>query len=243
MNSQQEIASTSIVFSLEHSSPENILDTTHKFTVFSSDTDSHENDIASQLQSSSVFSFEELKKLTHEKKEENKIKFSDRIKIGRDDAINHITQGCYDKMKLSASKGFDTSIIYSFSWVNDPEAKVDNNGNKTVFEGNIRLSDLINKDRINFIEALNKYFNHDGEDKFHCYVKKNNFKGETVWTINVSWGEKPQKEYKPYRKEYDANENPDPFNGIGKVKHFSKLKNDKSKYASKKKFNKNNKIL
>ena len=143
----------------------------------------------------SVFSFEELQKLTHEKNEEKKIKFSDRIKIGRDDAINHITQGSYDKMKLSASKGYDTTIIYFFSWVSDPEAKVDNNGNKTVFEGNVRLSDLINKDRVNFIEDLNKYFNNDGENNFHCYVKKNNFKGETVWTINVSWGKKNENLY------------------------------------------------
>lgn len=225
---------------------------------------SSENNNDSTLQSLHVFSFEELKKLTCEKKEENKIKFSDRIKIGRDDAINHITQGCYDKMKLSASKGFDTTIIYSFSWVSDSEAKVDNNGNKTVFEGNIRLSDLINKDRINFIEALNKYFNNDGENKFHCYVKKNNFKGETVWTINVSWGERMQKEYKPYRKEYKANdandtnntndatdatyateevETPSPFNRAVNVKNFSKFKDNKSKYVSKEKFNKNDKTI
>lgn len=207
---------------------------------------SSENNNDSTLQSLHVFSFEELKKLTCEKKEENKIKFSDRIKIGRDDAINHITQSCYDKMKLSASKGFDTTIIYSFSWVSDSEAKIDNNGNKTVFEGNIRLSDLINKDRENFIEALNKYFNNDGENKFHCYVKKNNFKEETVWTINVSWGERMQKEYKPYRKEYNANdevETPSPFNITGKVKNFNKFKDTKSKYVSKVKFNKNDKTI
>jgi len=200
----------------------------------------------------SVFSFEELQKLTHEIKEEKKIKFSDRIKIGRDDAINHITQGCYDKMKISASKGYDTAIIYSFSWVSDPEAKVDNNGNKTVFEGNVRLSDLINKDRENFIESLNKYFNNDGENNFHCYVKKNNFKGETVWTINVSWGKKNENPYKGKHyavERHESNhmeshsevceevETPSPFNRTGKVKHFSKNKNDKSKYLPKKKFN------
>jgi len=148
--------------------------------------DSHEE----VMSVSNGISFEELDNLTKQKREENKIKFEDRIKIGMDDAIKHITQGCYDKMKLSASNGYDTSTIYSFSWVSNPDAIIDNNGNRTMFEGNIRLSDLINKDRINFIETLDKYFNKDGEKKFHSFIKKNNIKGETLWTINVSWGKK-----------------------------------------------------
>jgi len=201
------------------------------------------------IPTSSVFSFEELKKLTNEKKDEKKIKFEDRIKIGRDDAIKHITQGCYDKMKMSASKGYDTSIIYTFSWVSDPDAKVDNNGNKTVFEGNIRLLDLVNKDRINFIDSLNKYFNNDGEDKFHCYIKKNILKGESVWYINVSWGEKIHNEHKfiaeenqyqssfknktkdakgnksKYRKEPKCNEGSSLFSGVYKGKYVPKKNN------------------
>jgi hypothetical protein len=199
---------------------------------------------------SNGFSFEELQKLTNEKKEEKKTKFFDRIKIGTDDAIKHITQDCYDKMKISASKGYDTTIIYTFSWVSDPDAIVDNNGNKTVFEGNIRLLDLVNKDRINFIEALNKYFNNDGEDKFHCYIKKNIFKGESVWTINVSWGSKSRNLHTKNNEEnihsVEESENQSPFKGTGEIKHYkndhkpkhNKMKGEKgNKYVPKKKDN------
>ncbi len=140
--------------------------------------------------SETSFNFEELISLTVESKENKNKLFNERLMKARSDAILHITENAYQKMKESATKGYSSSTLYSFSWVKDPNAKVDNNGVKTVFDGDIRLLDLITKDAENFFNELNYHFNRDNENKFHCGFNKN---GNT-WNIFVSWNPNPIKE-------------------------------------------------
>jgi hypothetical protein len=153
--------------------------------------------------------FEELKGITEKKREENKILFQDKIKIATEDAIKHITQDSYEKMKSSALKGFDNTNIYTYKWVSENDSEFDSNGNKTLFEGNIRLTDLVNK--YNFINALDKHFNNDGNNNFHCSIfklkdnkdNKDKDNNEVIWIINVSWGHKKDKKYSPKLKSND----------------------------------------
>ena len=134
-------------------------------------------------------SYDELKNITSQVREEKRQKHLERIKIGKDDAINHITQGCFDKMTNAANNGLDKTDIYSFTWVKDPNDLHDENGNKTIFEGRVRLLDLITKSGPDFIDSLNKFFNKDGETKYHCgfYKKKDDNSGIYSWCIFVSW--------------------------------------------------------
>jgi len=134
-------------------------------------------------------SFDELKNTTLQVREEKRQKHLERIKIGKDDAIKHITNGCFDKMKIAASNGLDKTDIYSFTWVKDPDNTHDENGNKTIFEGRVRLLDLITKSNRDFFNSLNIFFNKDGETKYYCGVYKNtdNKTGINSWNIFVSW--------------------------------------------------------
>jgi hypothetical protein len=152
-----------------------------------------------------VIDIDELNKITEKAREEKRKNFLDRIEKGRTDAIKHITEGCIEKMKDSASKGYGKTILYSFQWVKERDDKVDANGNKVIFEGNVRLLDLINKGKNEFLNDLNKFFNKDGNDKYHCFIKKNNKDEETnlcTWTIYVSWSNKPYYEKNKSNKPY-----------------------------------------
>jgi hypothetical protein len=139
--------------------------------------------------------YEELNNIASQAREERKQKHYERIRTGRDDAIKHITEGAYSKMTEAAANGFHKVDIYSFCWVKDPAATCDENGNKTVFEGNVRLLDLITKSKRDFISSLNSHFNKDEVDKYHCgiYKKKNDDSGLYSWNIFVSWA--PRKEH------------------------------------------------
>lgn len=135
--------------------------------------------------------FEELTNITSKVREDKKGKYVEKFKLAREDAIKHITEGCYTKMADSAKKGFDKSFLYSFQWVDDKDARVDKNGTKTMFEGDIRLLDLMIKGREDFIKDLNYFFN-KGEEKYHCGFFKSNKDGE-IWHIYVSWGNVSEK--------------------------------------------------
>ena len=134
-------------------------------------------------------SYDELKNITLQVREEKRQKHLERIKIGRDDAIKHITEGCFEKMKNAANNACDKTDIYSFTWVKDPDKTHDENGNKTIFEGHVRLLDLITKSNRDFINSLNIFFNKDGETKYHCgfYKKQDIETGIYSWNIFVSW--------------------------------------------------------
>ena len=139
--------------------------------------------------------YEELNKISSQVREEKKQKYIEKINIAKNDAINHITQGCFEKMTNAASNGFTKVDIYSFSWIEDPKEVFDKHGNKTIFEGNIRLLDLITKSNQDFIQTLNNFFNKDCEAKYYCgvYKKKDNDDGIYTWHIFVSWA--PLNEY------------------------------------------------
>ncbi len=128
------------------------------------------------------FNFEELITLTNESKANKNRLFTERLTRARNDAVLHITENAYDKMKESAKNGFSRATLYSFSWAKDPNSRVDENGVKIMFDGDIRLLDLINKDHNDFFNVLNAHFNKD-TDKFHCGVSKNG----NIWNIYVSW--------------------------------------------------------
>lgn len=133
--------------------------------------------------------FEELTSITTKVREDKNNKYFERVKNGRADAIKHITENCYEKMAESAKKGYDKAYLYSFQWTPDKNDICDKNGVKTLFEGNIRLLDLITKGKTEFINDLNKFFNKDNENKYHCGVFYQNNNGSKIWNIYVSWSD------------------------------------------------------
>ena len=142
----------------------------------------------------SDISFEQLIKTTEESRLLKNEQLVEKIKIARLEAINHITQNCFEKMKESASKGYDKAFIYDTHWVNDKEAEVDSNGNKRIFNG-IVLIDMLKKGYTDFMKDLNDFFNKDDEKKYSCgiYKMKKNKNDIEIWHIYVSWGKKKEK--------------------------------------------------
>lgn len=134
-------------------------------------------------------SFDESKNITSQVREEKRKQFLEKIKIGKDDAIKHITNSYFDKITNAVNNDLDKTDIYSFTWVKDPDKTHDEYGNKTIFEGHVRLRDLITKSNRDFFNSLNTFFNKDGEKKYHCgfYKNKDNETGNDIWNIFVSW--------------------------------------------------------
>lgn len=141
--------------------------------------------------------FDELIQMSLEARELKTKERNERFMNGRKEAIKFITQECYEKMKSAALKGDDKAIIYSCSWVKNPDDTHDENGNQTVFDGNVRILDLLNKGRDDFFKDLTSFFNTDGENKYHCGF----YKKLDSWYIFVSWGPPPS----PQRREYGFN--------------------------------------
>lgn len=134
-------------------------------------------------------SFEELTKITEQVRNEKKNNNLERIKKGLHDAVIHITTGAYEKMSESAFKGYDRTVLYSAEWTEEKDAIFDSKGNKKIFEGNVRLFDLIDKGQNEFKNELENFFNKDGEKKYHCIIKKRyNESGNQTCYIFISWG-------------------------------------------------------
>lgn len=140
-----------------------------------------------------AFNFDEITKITEKVKNDKKTDFLEKVKNGRTDAISHITKDCKEKMKTSAKKGYDKTILYSFKWTAEKDATHDSDGNKTEFVDGIKLHDLIKKDD-NFFKELDLYFNKNNENKFHTGIfTKKNEENIITWNIYVSWGVKYEK--------------------------------------------------
>jgi hypothetical protein len=153
-----------------------------------------------------------LKELTKQASEKKNDLFQVRIKKAIEDATSHITDGCYDKMEESASRGFDKTIIYQFEWAPDKKATHDSKGNKIIFGENIHLFDLIKKETSSqFFASLNDFFNKDGSEEYTVTLskKKRFFEGEVdTYRIFVSWGDNkyvPKKAFQPGFKREDNN--------------------------------------
>jgi hypothetical protein len=108
-------------------------------------------------------------------------------------AIEKIIDGVEDKMKQSASRGYEKSIIYQFQYNPDPTAEVDPSGTLIKFNG-IWLLDMLIKGNRRFIQLLNEHFNKGlDEPKFSCYFQKKDT--DNTYRIFVSWHKRVQKEY------------------------------------------------
>jgi hypothetical protein len=108
-------------------------------------------------------------------------------------AIEKIIVGVEDKMKQSASRGYEKSIIYQFQYNPDPTAEVDPSGTLIKFNG-IWLLDMLIKGNRRFIQLLNEHFNNGlDEPKFSCYFQKKDT--DNTYRIFVSWHKRTQKEY------------------------------------------------
>lgn len=143
-----------------------------------------------------ALSADDLKQIALNAKKENREKNIERIRSGQTDAIKHIINGYQEKMLKSANNGETYTLLYTFGWVDDPTQSHDSNGNKTLFEGNVRIRDLIlfNKGR-HFLKELTEQFNIDGENKYHCYIRKILEKdGTSSWNIYVSWANNLRKD-------------------------------------------------
>lgn len=184
-----------------------------------------------------LLSFEELTKITSQVRDEKKHKNNERIKKGLDDAVNHITTGSYEKMTESASKGYDRTLLYTAEWTKDKDAIHDEKGNKKMFEGNVRLFDLIDKGHVEFKTALDSFFNKDGSSRYHCFFKKKYNDGSfNSYNIFVSWGT-PETGKKPFKKpmnrvnqnedSYDSNTTSQGFNKMSKNGANSRSNNEK----------------
>lgn len=171
-----------------------------------------------------IISFEELKNLTSQVKEDKKSKLMERVQLARNDAVSHITQGCYDKMKQSAINGHNSAVIYSFEWTQDVDALTDLHGNKVVFEGGIRLLDLIKKDNKQFFDDLNKFFNKNDNEKFHCGFRKENINNVNKWSIYVSWADKNiDDKYEIKKQPYAKYDNKSKYNNNNTKQYKQKL--------------------
>jgi len=143
----------------------------------------------------------DLKSITKNARETQKLELNSRIIMGREDAIEHITINAINLMKESAINGKDRAIIYTFNWVESPTDTHDRDGNKTIFKGNIRLLDMITKGKVDFLNDLNKYFNKFSENnEYHCGVYKTK---DHKWNIYVSWSDKFDKEDQDYYNKDD----------------------------------------
>ena len=150
----------------------------------------------SKAEQKNTLSAYELKQIALNANNEKREKNIKRICYGQTYAIKHIINGHKEKMLESANKGETYTLLYTFGWVDDPSETHDSNGNKTLFEGNVRLRDLIlfNKGRP-FLKELNEQFNIDGENKYHCYIRKLVEKdGTSSWNIYVSWADSIRKD-------------------------------------------------
>ena len=146
---------------------------------------STESAVNNEEQTENVSTFEDKRK-----------KHFERIRIGLEDAVNHITQGALEKVQQAETNGLKETDIYSFQWTLDPEQTHDDAGSKTIFEGHVRLLDLMFKSKHNFIKSLNSVFNKDTETKYHCAYEKRRDKesGKFGWYIYVSWAELSEKQ-------------------------------------------------
>ena len=171
-----------------------------------------------------LLSFEELTKITSQVRDEKKHKNNERIKKGLDDAVNHITTGSYEKMTESASKGYDRTLLYTAEWTKDKDAIHDEKGNKKMFEGNVRLFDLIDKGHVEFKTALDSFFNKDGSSRYHCFFKKKYNDGSfNSYNIFVSWGT-PETGKKPFKKPINrVNQNEDSYDSNTTSQGFNKM--------------------
>jgi hypothetical protein len=143
-------------------------------------------------------SFESLVSMTNEAKKSKNDSYAEKLNIAYEEAKNEIVKGSFEKMKNDASKGYDKSILYSFGWVEDPKAIIDENGNRIVFRGNIRILDMLYKGRPEFMKLLNEHFNKGYDSpRFHCgFFKRTNDETKLDnWFIFVSWA--------PYREQSD----------------------------------------
>jgi hypothetical protein len=191
-------------------------------------------------------SFNELKNLTQQVKDEKKIKLMERVNLARKDAIQHITNGCYNKMKEAASNGQNSVDIYSFEWVNDKNSQYDSNNNKIIFEGDIRLLDLLKKNNKDFFRDLNAFFNKNDNEKFHCGFHKENIGNVSKWYIYVSWADRKNIESKNENVENNIrminerdNDNNTTYKDLTGVKPYFYSKKGHIKYDNNNDFKKN----
>lgn len=182
-------------------------------------------------------SFEELTKITSQVRDEKKHKNNERIKKGLEDAVNHVTTRSYEKMAESASKGYDRTLLYTAEWTKDKDAMHDEKGNKKMFEGNVRLFDLIDKGHNEFKNALDNFFNKDGSSKYHCFFKKKYNDGSFhSYNIFVSWStletgkkhfKKPMNKVNNNEEFYDCNSISQGFNKMTKNGGVSRNNHEK----------------
>jgi hypothetical protein len=151
----------------------------------------NEKNIENQIDTNIELNFDKLKELTNKHKKDKQYVFNEKVKIARDNAIKDITTNCYEKMKYSALKGYNTCYLKSFKWEKDKSAITDIDGSIIIFNG-IRLLDLITKDQL-FFDELNSFFNKSDSDKFYTGFRKENKKENSKYIIYVSWGEKSTK--------------------------------------------------
>jgi len=131
--------------------------------------------------------FSDLIEITNKSREDKKSEFYERIRIGKEHAIRVITEGAYEKMRASALKGYNSADLYSFGWSKNKEDTTDVDGNLTVFDGNIRLLDLIKKNN-SFLKELSDHFNKNPGDSFECHIRKQDTNNrDSKWIIYVSW--------------------------------------------------------
>ena len=131
-----------------------------------------------------------------EKEKTKNEKYEEAYKV----AIDIITVNALEKMKLSATRGFEKSIIYQFKYNPDPESETDESGVQIKFNG-IWLLDMLIKGNRRFLQLLAESFNKGLEEpKFYCYFQKR--ESDNIYRIFVSWYKRPQQDTADEQKSF-----------------------------------------
>ena len=159
--------------------------------------------------------FDQLNSNTINAKKEKEVKFNEDIQNARIEAYDYIINDCDSKMLESSQKGYNRSRLYSVEIIKQKneekfknnKLKIDSKGIKLVFgPKDINILTLIFHNKQTFFDDLNKKFNKDNEDKFHCYYvqKKKYDNSSEILSIFVSWGPKnediPKEEVNGFKK-------------------------------------------
>ncbi len=133
--------------------------------------------------------------LTKKSKEDKEQSRTMRFVTAREEAIQEIIKDCDTKIRKAALNGEHFAELYSFEWVEDPSQKYDATGTKIIFSGDVRVRDILTKDRINLFNDLEKILNKDNtstDARFYCYDRSPNKQHNRKWSIYVAWKTKDE---------------------------------------------------
>lgn len=130
----------------------------------------------------------EILEITKQSIKDRSDKRTSKLTEAREEAINEILSGCGTKIREAAENGHHFAEIYGFEWVDDINKDIDSNGVRVKF-GDVRIRDLLTKDRTTFFNNLNEKLNEGNTTpiKYYAYDRSPKMQKTSKWSIYVSW--------------------------------------------------------